>query len=149
MEDIIIVEYHDKYSDDIVQHIRDVAINEFGYDDWEDYLSEMEFEDYKNEENKFWIALNSKEEIVGTIGALKMSETEVYLNSLYVNKNYRRLGLAKKLYSTLYSFVLQQGYKSIILKTFFRFTNAIKFYEKLGFVRYEENEESCFYKKDL
>lgn len=35
---IKIIEYQEKYSKDIVEHIRKIAMNEFEYDDWEDYF---------------------------------------------------------------------------------------------------------------
>lgn len=92
---IEIIEYQEKYSKDIVKHIRKIAMDEFAYNDWENYFNRMSFEEYQNEGSKFWIALNDKDEVIGTIGALKVSNEEVKMNSLYVNSNYRQLGIAK------------------------------------------------------
>lgn len=146
---IKIIEYQEKYSKDIVEHIRKIAMNEFEYDDWEDYFNRMSFEEYQNEGSKFWIALNDKDEVIGTIGALKVSSEEVKMNSLYVNSNYRKLGIAKELYELLINFAKQQGYKKITLRTFFKFVNAINFYEKIGIVKYDQDDESYFYMKML
>lgn len=71
------------------------------------------------------------------------------MNSLYVNKEYRKLGIAKKLYALFIEFVKKQKYKNITLRTFFKFTNAINFYEKEGFIKYDEDDESYFYIKSL
>lgn len=147
--EIKIIEYQEKYSKDIIEHIRKIAIGEFGYHDWENYFNKMTFEEYQKEGSKFWIAINKKEEIIGSIGALRISEKEVKMNSLYVNKDYRKLGIAKELYKLLLNFVKQQGYEKITLRTFFKFVNAINFYEKIGFVKYKEDEESYFYTKKL
>lgn len=146
---IKIIEYQEKYSKDIVEHIRKIAMNEFKYDDWKDYFNRMSFEEYQNEGSKFWIALNDKDEVIGTIGALKVSSEEVKMNSLYVNSDYRKLGIAKELYELLINFAKQQGYKKITLRTFFKFVNAINFYEKIGFVKYAQDKESYFYIKKL
>lgn len=146
---IKIIEYQDKYSKKIVNHIRKIAMDEFEYYDWEDYFNRMSFEEYQNKGSKFWIALNDKEEVIGTIGALRISDEEVRMNSLYVNKEYRKLGIAKKLYELLINFVKKEGYQKITLRTFFKFINAINFYEKMGFERYDQDEESYFYMKIL
>ena len=87
---IKIIEYQERYSKYIVEHIRKIAMNEFEYDEWEDYFNRMSFEEYQNEGSKFWIALNDEDEVIGTIGALKVSSEEVKMNSLYVNSNYRK-----------------------------------------------------------
>lgn len=146
---VTIIEYHDKYSKDTVDHIREIAMNEFEYADWEDYFNKMSFEEYKNDGSKFWITLNAKDEVIGTIGALKVSGEEVRMNSLYVNKDYRKLGIAKDLYERFIDFVKQQGYQKITLRTFFKFVNAINFYERMGFIKYDQDDESYFYMKLL
>lgn len=147
--EVKIIEYQDDYEKQIVNHIRKIAKEEFGYNDWEDYFNKMTFEEYKQKGSKFWIAINDKKEVVGTIGALRVSDKEVKMNSLYVKKEYRKLGIAKKLYELLIDFVKQQGYEQITLRTFFKFANAIHFYEKIGFEKYKQDEESYFYRKQL
>ena len=73
MQSIIkIIEYQEKYKNEIIEHIRTIAMDEFEYNDWQDYFNRMTFEEYQNEGSKFWIALNEKEEVVGTIGGLKL-----------------------------------------------------------------------------
>lgn len=150
MQSIIkIIEYQEKYKNEIIEHIRTIAMDEFEYNDWQDYFNRMTFEEYKNEGSKFWIALNEKEEVVGTIGGLKVSNKEVKMCSLYVKQNYRKQGIAKELYQLLIDFAKQQGYQKITLRTFFKFVNAINFYEKIGFEKYNQDEESYFYRKML
>ena len=46
-------------------------------------------------------------------------------------------------------FAKQQGYQQVTLRTFFKFVNAIHFYEKMGFEKYKQDEESYFYRKQL
>lgn len=45
--------------------------------------------------------LNKQDEVIGTIGVLKVSIEEIKMNSLYVNSDYRQLGIAKELYEIL------------------------------------------------
>lgn len=145
-----IIEYEDKYSNQIVEFIKEIAIKEYKYLDWEDYFRRMEFSEYKNnDESKFWIALNNKNQIVGTIGALKITNEEIKMNSLYVRKDYRQLGIAKELYRLVGEFAKNKNYKVITLRTFFKFITAISFYEKNGFIKYKQDEESYSYKKEI
>lgn len=148
-KEIEIIEYQDEYAKQIVNHIRKIAKEEFGYNDWEDYFNKMTFEEYKQKGSKFWIVIDDKKEVVGTIGALRISDREIKMNSLYVKEEYRKLGIAKKLYELLIDFAKQQGYQQVTLRTFFKFVNAIHFYEKMGFEKYKQDEESYFYRKQL
>lgn len=149
MKKMEIIEYQDEYAKPIVNHIRKIAKEEFGYNDWEDYFNKMTFEEYKQKGSKFWIVIDDKKEVVGTIGALRISDREIKMNSLYVKEEYRKLGIAKKLYELLIDFAKQQGYQQVTLRTFLKFVNAIHFYEKMGFEKYKQDEESYFYRKQL
>ena len=71
------------------------------------------------------------------------------MNSLYIRKDYRKIGIATKLYSLLIIFCKEKRYKEITLRVFFNFTDAIHFYEKNGFEKYSQDEESYYYKKVL
>ena len=44
MNDVTIVKYEDKYKDEIIQSLIDVAIGEFGYTEWENYFKTKSFE---------------------------------------------------------------------------------------------------------
>ena len=81
---VSIIEYQDKYSKEIINHIRNIARNEFAYTDWENYFAKMTFDKYKEEGSKFWIALNDNGKIIGTIGVAKVSDDEVYINNLHI-----------------------------------------------------------------
>lgn len=148
-EKMKIVDYQEQYSKGIVEHIKRIAMDEFAYYDWEDYFKRMDFEAYQKPGSKFWVVLNDEGEVIGSIGALRVSEKEVKMNSLYVDQKYRKMGIAKKLYELLLVFAKEQGYEKITLRTFFRFVNAIDFYEKMGFVKEKQDEESCDYVKNL
>ncbi len=71
------------------------------------------------------------------------------MNSLYIKKDYRKIGLATNLYNLLVNFCIDKKYNEITLRVFFNFTDAINFYEKKGFVKYKQDDESYYYKKVL
>lgn len=144
-----IIKFERKYADKIVEFIKNIAINEYGCYDWEDYFKRMNFKEYDSDDNIFYIVLNEKDEIIGTIGGIKKEDSVLYMNSLYVRKDYRNLKIGTKLYNMLLEFCKIKDYKEITLRVFFQFTNAINFYEKNGFKKYNEDEESYYYKKVL
>jgi len=63
----------------------------------------------------------------------KLSQNIVELKRMYVHKNYRRLGVAKKLLFNLEDWCKNYNYKQIILSTSSYQTESIIFYHKLGF----------------
>ena len=149
MNDVTIVKYEDKYKDEIIQFLIDVAIGEFGYTEWENYFKTKSFEPYKNNEGEFFIALNEQNKIIGTCGALKKTDTTIKLNSFYILSEYRDKGNRKKLYDKVMEYIVEKNYKEIILCTFEKFNRAIEFYKKRGYKLYETIEDEFWYKKEL
>jgi ribosomal protein S18 acetylase RimI-like enzyme len=110
----------------------------------------MSFTPYEQSGSLFLIALNSRNKIVGTIGVLNTNKSnEVKLNSLYIDKAYRKCGIGKKLYELAQNYINEQKYKTIILHTYNKFADAIRFYEKNGFAIFDKDEEGFWYKKEL
>lgn len=144
-----IIKFDKKYANKVIEFIKSIAMNEYNRYDWEDYFNRMDFKEYEIDDNIFYIVLNEKNEIVGTIGGIKKEEGILYMNSLYIRKDYRKIGIATKLYSLLIIFCKEKRYKEITLRVFFNFTDAIHFYEKNGFEKYSQDEESYYYKKVL
>lgn len=144
-----IIKFDKKYANKVIEFIKAIAMNEYNRYDWEDYFNRMDFKEYEIDDNIFYIVLNEKNEIVGTIGGIKKEEGILYMNSLYIRKDYRKIGIATKLYSLLIIFCKEKRYKEITLRVFFNFTDAIHFYEKNGFEKYSQDEESYYYKKVL
>ena len=89
----------------------------------------MDFKEYNSNDNICYIVLYEKNEIIGTIGGIK-KDNSLYMNSLYIKKHYRKMGLATNLYNLLVNFCIDKKYNQITLRVFFNFTDAINFYEK-------------------
>lgn len=149
LENIKIVEYEDKYKQEIIEFLINVAIGEFGYTDWENYFRTKDFSPYENGNGKFIIALDRNGKIIGTCAGLKKTENTIKLNTFYILKEYRKCGLGNKMYNIIMEYILENKYKEIILCTFEKFDIAIKFYEKRGYKLYETIDDEFWYKKEL
>ena len=146
--EIRIIECNYAEREEIAKFLIKITSEEFGFTEWKDYFERKLVEKYKKGNNKFWIALNSKEEIIGTCGALQQEEKILKMNCFYIDSKYRQTGIGKKLYDLFIEFA-RKNYKTIILCTYKEFDKAIKFYEKRGFKLYETMDNEFWYKKEL
>ena len=128
---VIIKEYTEDYRDKVIDFLIEVAINEFGFEEWRDYFNKAEFLKFDKSKENFWIAVDSYNNVVGTIGIINdtISNT-AKLHSLYVKKQYRKKGIATILYDYSFRFAEESKYKSIILHTYINFSEAVKFYKR-------------------
>lgn len=134
MEDFKIINYEEKYFNETTKFLNEVAVNEFGFDDWKSYFDTGRFLQLNSNRDYFGIALNKNDEIIGTIGLTQDYEYKTgKLHSLYVKKEYRKNGIATNLYHLCENFAKENDYDNIILHTYLEFTEAIKFYKKRGF----------------
>lgn len=146
---IKIVECNYWEREDAIKFLIKITSNEFGFTEWNNYFKHKLVEKYKVGNNKFWIALNSKNQIVGTCGGLQETNKTIKMNCFYIDSQYRNSGIGNRLYNLFLEFVKKENYKTIILCTFKEFDIAIKFYEKRGFEIYKTIENELWYKKEL
>lgn len=107
---------------------------------------------------KFWVATD-RNKVVGTIGIVKLTNGNIVLKSMFVDKMYRGQGISRLLLDTLINWVVQNKYKQIYLGTMTQFTAGQRFYEKNGFVKCNKTElptdftintlDTIFYTKHL
>lgn len=135
--------------EDIIKFLIRITSEEFGFTYWKDYFEHKLVEKYKTGNNKFWIALNKENQIVGTCGGLQQTDKIIKMNCFYIDSEYRNLGIGNKLYDLFLDFVKKEKYEEIILCTFKEFDIAIKFYEKRGFNLYETVEDEFWYRKEV
>ncbi len=95
--------------------------------------------------------VEEKGRIIGTAGLEKHKKGIARLRRMYIEKNFRGAGLAKKLYTKIQKFAKKEGYKKIILSTAPQMRAAIKFYQKLGFKKYRVYKQTnqIFFYKDI
>ncbi len=122
--------YEESYNKAINDFIISIYVEEFGFEEHREEIEKHNNEIYKKSDGKLWIALNEKNEIVGTIALLKHSDDNVELKKFYVRKDYRGQGVSKALYEKVMDMCKESGFKRIFLGTYERLENAIQFYIK-------------------
>ena len=123
---------------------------EFGFDyvpEWHEDI--INFKEYyiDSENNNFFVALNPENyEIIATIGVRAYDKhfeefKDVYSKDntasiwrLFVDKNYRRCGLASKMFYIAENFAMQSNYQNIYLHTHKTLNGALEFWMKMGFI---------------
>lgn len=93
--------------------------------------------------------VNSSGNLIGTVGAEKISNTDIKLHTLYLAKEYRKKGLGKYLYNIFMDFAVNHNFKRIELNTYNKLLDAMSFYEKEGFKIYETEEDRIAYEKNI
>jgi ribosomal protein S18 acetylase RimI-like enzyme len=90
--------------------------------------------------HNIWVAKLKDDTIIGFIGGIESDSTkpnEVYiLDSLYINNEYRRLGVGKELLNHSIAYAKLKKYKYVTLGVYYENKSAIRLYESLGFKIY-------------
>lgn len=122
---------------------------EFGYDyvpEWHQDIVKLDEYYINPEKNNFFIAFNEKQEIIATIGIRAYDkdfdqfkdkyskDTTSSIWRLFVDKKYRRCGLASKMFSVAENFANESGFENIYLHTHKNLPGALEFWTKMGFV---------------
>lgn len=76
------------------------------------------------------------DELVVGCAAVRPFEDQAELKRLYVNPDYRGLGIGEELLRQCIEFSRQAGYRSIVLDTLARLTSAGKLYRAFGFEQF-------------
>lgn len=95
----------------------------------------------------FWLAINSSDDVVGTLGLMKKSGQYGILKKFFVNPDYRgkKKGVSSKLYNCLVDHAKANGITCIILDTPSKCTRAHNFYVKKGYQQIEQNDLPIHY----
>jgi len=94
-----------------------------------------------------FLIVEERGNIIGSAGITK----EGIIKRMYISKDFRNKGLAKKLYSKLEIFAKEKHLKKIKLSTTSQMKTAINFYMKNGFIKTKEDKEKnqIFFEKLL
>jgi len=140
-----IIEYKEKYREKTYNFLISICIEEFGFEEWREDLTRFAFAEYKENKGNFWIAINEKDEVIGTIGIRNTENGNAELKVFYLNKEYRGKGVAKELFGKCMNFIEENGYKKIVLYTCKKFDRAVSFYKKNGFKEVKSIEGRYIY----
>ncbi|MBQ6813382.1 MAG: GNAT family N-acetyltransferase [Methanobrevibacter sp.] len=127
----------------------DMIKKEFGYDyvpEWHQDIVNMGDYYINPERNAFFIAYSQNGEIIGTIGIraydkdfenfrhLYSREKTSSIWRLFIDKRYRRCGLASKMYEIAEKFAINNKFKNIYLHTHKTLDGALNFWLKMGYI---------------
>jgi len=143
MEEIMIKGYTEEDKNDIMDLILDIQRNEFeipiSKDDQPDLSDIPNF--YQSGNGNFWVAMNTKNQIIGTIALIDIGNQQGALRKMFVKKNYRgrTYNVANLLLQKLVEWAQQRNMNEIYLGTTGKFLAAHRFYEKNGFLQIDKN----------
>jgi len=144
MEEIIIKGYTEENKNDIIDLILDIQQNEFeipiSKDDQPDLNDIPNF--YQSGNGNFWVALNNKNQIVGTVALIDIGSRQGALRKMFVRQDYRGRthNVAKLLLQQLMEWARQHNIEGIYLGTTEKFLAAHQFYEKNGFIQIDKED---------
>ena len=122
---------------------------EFGYDyvpKWHQDIMNMGDYYIGPQRNAFFVAYNTRGEIIATIGlraydkdfpefrGIYSKDITSSIWRLFVDRKYRRCGLASKMFSVAESFANECDYENIYLHTQKNLKGALEFWTKMGFI---------------
>ncbi|WP_458404324.1 GNAT family N-acetyltransferase [Methanobrevibacter sp.] len=125
-------------------------LQEFGYGyvpEWHQDIMNLEEYYIQPKRNNFFIALDEKtNEIIATIGlraydkdfeefrGIYSEDNTSSIWRLFVDKRYRRCGLASKMFNVAETFAFKSNYDNIYLHTHKNLKGALDFWTKMGFI---------------
>ena len=132
-----IIEYEDKYRDDMIFMVLE-AKNALGRVPHlnEDLLDIKRY--YLSCGDMFWLAINDKDRVIGCIGYNRQTQDTARLHRLYVKYDLKRQGIGTELLKTAEQHMSAEGYHYAIVhlggKEYFE---SRQFYPKHGYTKYE------------
>ncbi|MBN2121509.1 GNAT family N-acetyltransferase [Candidatus Micrarchaeota archaeon] len=134
MRAVGIIRYEGQYALATREFVLSVLGGEFGW--WD--TNRPDLDDiggfYLGEKSGFWIALEDGK-VVGTIAIKDYGKGRAYLKRMYVAKEFRGTGLARRMLDTALSYARGKGFREVFLATVDEMAAAKKFYSKNGFGR--------------
>ena len=96
---------------------------------------------YGRDNAKFYV-MEAGGRIIGSVGVRGIDKDTCELRKLYLLKEFRGLGLGRELLRHALTFSVNKGYKKIQLEVSAKHEQAMRLYEKAGFVKTDE-KPSC------
>ena len=144
-----IIEYKEKYKNQIINLLIDVAVKEYGFQEWEKWFRMFTIDNYIKNGGNCWVALNDEDKVIGTISLRKIDDLTAEVKYLYIKKEERRKGISKNLLTKLIEFAKNKNFKKLQLDTYEEFEAAHILYKKFNFLLKEKTENRYIYEKWL
>lgn len=97
---------------------------------------------YHHNRGSFDLLMNQEWEIIGSVGVLRLNETECELRKMYLAAPWRGRGYGKLLLELGLKRAGELGYKRVVLETASVLKEAITLYRQYGFERFEGDNPS-------
>jgi len=144
--------YKEKDKEQIKELITKTLHEIFNVSPPENVLEDIERikQEYFENTGIFYVTIK-KGKIIGTIAIKKQDNKTAKLKRMYVDRDYRKTGIAQKLMKKIFRFCKKKGYEKIILSTCPEMKSAIRFYKKHGFKEVKRNKKKnqIFFEKEL
>jgi len=137
---IKIIKFDVMYQEKTKKFILNILEKEFNYFMNRPDLNNIAKE-YQKGKSNFFIAVDEMNDVIGSIAIVNYGENRGYLKRLYVKKENRGTGLARKLLENLIIYAQNNKYKVIYLGTVKLLEAANKFYNKNGFKKIDKLPE--------
>ena len=134
----IIKEFDDRYNERVNDFIISVFVEEYGFEKFRKGLEQENNQEYIDNGRNLLIAIDKKDDVIGTIALKKHNNNEAEIKKLYVRNDYRGTGLSKELYSKVMETTKNRRFKRIFLGTYDKLERAINFYQRRGFTQIDE-----------
>ena len=102
----VIKKYSPKMRQQVIDFLKSVAIDEFGFSEWKQYLENKDFSSYEKGESIFYVAYLGNQ-IIATCGGLKKDDTTIKLNSFYIHSvfvTYFEIAIVQHFFCYLFKF---------------------------------------------
>ncbi len=143
-----IIKFQPQYSQQVIDLILDIQNNEFkvgfSLENQPDIIDINSF--YINSGGDFLLAILD-DQVIGTIGALKISESDYAIRKMFVAKDYRgsNYKVAQQLLEKLISSLQAKNAHKAYLGTIDKYQAAIRFYTKNRFTQLNKEELPSYF----
>ena len=108
---------------------------------------------YTAPQGELLVALNEDQKVIGMVAYHRHTHERCEMKRLYVNPQYRGLGLGDQLVKEIIEHAQKAGYKEMVLDTIIPLQGAIYLYKKYGFLEveayYDNPMEDVIYMKKI
>ncbi len=132
----------------IKDFIKDIVINEFNINDWNEWFEEQEYDKLQQKPN-YLVSAEKDDTLIGICSVKELSKDECLINSFYVKKSSRKNGIGSTLFKMCEDYA--NKYKIITLCTDANFKDAIKFYENRNYIfdYFDNSRNELYYHKNI
>ena len=142
-----IKKFEERYNEIVNNFVASIFVEEFNFEKYRENILNYNNMNYAKSGGLMWIAVNEKDDVIGTIAIMKKGPENAELKTFYVDNNYRGNGISKKLYTTAIEYCKKIHINRVCLGTYERMETAIHFYKNRGFnevkADYQDEDEDA------